>query len=69
VAACPPFLLGLTRGESPAHPRDLSIRQTERLAEAGIAAVVGSVGDSYDNTLAEAIVGLEDTKVIHAREP
>ncbi|MCK4599095.1 IS3 family transposase [Candidatus Bipolaricaulota bacterium] len=43
----------------------LSIRYTERLAEAGIAPSVGSVGDSYDNALAETIIGLYKTELIH----
>ena len=47
----------------------LSIRYTERLSEAGIESSVGSVGDSYDNALAEAISGLFKTEVIHARGP
>lgn len=47
----------------------LSIRYTERLAEAGIDASVGSVGDSYDNALAETIIGLFKTEVIYARGP
>jgi len=47
----------------------LSIRYTERLAEAGINASVGSVGDSYDNALAETIIGLFKTEVIHERGP
>ncbi len=47
----------------------LSIRYTERLAEAGIEASVGSVGDSYDNALAETIIGLFKTEVIHVRGP
>ncbi|MCV2891472.1 IS3 family transposase [Ruegeria sp. XHP0148] len=42
----------------------LSIRYTERLAEAGIDTSVGSVGDSYDNALAESIIGLFKTEVI-----
>ncbi len=42
----------------------LSIRYTERLAEAGIDISVGSVGDSYDNALAESIIGLFKTEVI-----
>jgi transposase InsO family protein len=42
----------------------LSIRYTERLAEAGIESSVGSVGDSYDNALAETINGLYKTEVI-----
>jgi transposase InsO family protein len=44
-----------------------SIRYTERLAQAGIEASVGSVGDSYDNALAESIHGLYQTELIHAR--
>ena len=47
----------------------LSIRYTERLAEAGIDSSVGSVGDSYDNALAETIIGLYKTEVIHPRGP
>ena len=42
----------------------LSIRYSERLAEAGIESSVGSVGDSYDNALAETINGLYKTEVI-----
>jgi len=42
----------------------LSIRYTERLAEAGIETSVGSVGDSYDNALAESVNGLYKTEVI-----
>lgn len=42
----------------------LSIKYTERLAEAGIDTSVGSVGDSYDNALAESIIGLFKTEVI-----
>ena len=47
----------------------LSIRYSDRLAEVGIDASVGSVGDSYDNALAETIIGLFKTEVIHARGP
>jgi putative transposase len=47
----------------------LSIKYTERLAEAGIEPSVGSVGDSYDNALAETINGLFKTEVIHRRGP
>jgi transposase InsO family protein len=47
----------------------LSIRYTERLAEAGIETLVGSVGDSYDNALAETINGLFKAEVIHRRGP
>ena len=42
---------------------------TERLAEAGIEPSVGSVGDSYDNALAETINGLYKTEVIYWRGP
>ena len=47
----------------------LSIRYTERLAEAGVEPSVGSVGDSYDNALAETINGLFKAEVIHRRGP
>jgi putative transposase len=47
----------------------LSIRYTERLKDAGIEPSVGSVGDSYDNALAETINGLYKTEVIHPNGP
>jgi putative transposase len=47
----------------------LALRYTERLAQAGIEPSVGSVGDSYDNALAETINGLFKTEVIHRRGP
>jgi putative transposase len=47
----------------------VSIRYTERLAEAGIEPSVGSVGDSYDNALTETINGLYKAEVIHRRGP
>ena len=47
----------------------VSIKYTERLAEAGIEPSVGSVGDSYDNVLAETINGLYKAEVIHRRGP
>lgn len=47
----------------------LSIRYTERLTEANVDASVGSVGDSYDNALAETINGLYKTEVIRHRGP
>jgi len=47
----------------------VSIRYTERLAEAGIEPSVGSVGDSYDNALAETINGLFKAEVIRRRGP
>jgi transposase InsO family protein len=47
----------------------LSMRYTERLAEAAIAPSVGSRGDSYDNALAESIIGLFKTEVIQVKGP
>jgi transposase InsO family protein len=47
----------------------LSIRYTARLAEAGIEPSVGSVGVAYDNALAETVIGLYKTEVIHKRGP
>jgi transposase InsO family protein len=63
-----------TRGRGLVHHSDrgrqyVSIRYTERLAEAGIEPSVGSVGDSYDNALAETINGLFKTEVIRQRGP
>jgi putative transposase len=46
-----------------------SIRYTERLAEAGAKPSIGSVGDSYDNAMAESIIGLFKTEVIRRRGP
>jgi putative transposase len=62
------------RGDGLVHHSDrgsqhLSIRYTERLAEAGIEPSVGSVGDSYDNALAETINGLFKTEVIRRCGP
>ena len=47
----------------------LSIRYSERLTEAGAEPSVGSVGDSYDNAMAETIIGLYKAEVIHHRGP
>jgi putative transposase len=47
----------------------LSIRYTERLAEAGIEPSVGTTGDSYDNALAETVIGLYKTEEIRRRGP
>ena len=47
----------------------LSIRYTERLAEAGVATSVGSRGDSYDNALAESVIWLYKTELVHHRGP
>ena len=63
-----------TRGGGLVHHSDrgvqyVSIKYTERLAEAGIEPSVGSVGASYDNALAETINGLYKAEVIHRRGP
>lgn len=47
----------------------LSIRYTERLQEAGIEPSVGSIGDSYDNAMAESVIGLFKTEVIRQCGP
>ncbi len=47
----------------------VSIKYTERLADAGVEPSVGSIGDSYDNALAETINGLYKAEVIHRRGP
>lgn len=47
----------------------LSIRYTERLAQAGIATSVGSRGDSYDNALAESVIGLYKAELVQRRGP
>jgi putative transposase len=47
----------------------LSMRYTDRLADAGIAPSVGSRGDAYDNALAESVLGLFKTEVIRRRGP
>ena len=47
----------------------VSIRYTQRLRDAGIESSVGSVGDSYDNALAESVIGLYKTEVIRKRGP
>lgn len=47
----------------------VSVRYTERLAEAGVDGSVGSTGDSYDNALAESIIGLYKAEVIHHQGP
>src|SRR5262245_50511123 len=47
----------------------LSIRYTERLAAVGIESSVGSTGDSYDNALAECVIGLYKTEVIRRQGP
>ena len=67
-ARCPSGSSGLVH-HSDRGSQYVAIRYTERLAEAGIEPSVGSVGDSYDNALAETINGLFKTEVIHRRGP
>ena len=47
----------------------LSIRYTDRLAEAGVESSVGSVGDSYGNAMAESIFGLFEAELVRSRGP
>ena len=47
----------------------ISIKYSGRLAKAGIEPSVGSIGDPYDNALAETVIGLFKTEVIHRRGP
>lgn len=46
-----------------------SIAFTERLAAAGVSPSVGTVGDAYDNALAESVIGLFKTELIKPRGP
>ena len=56
--------------QGPLEPKQyLAIRYTERLAEAGAVTSVGSCGDSFDNALAETIIGLYKTELIRRRGP
>jgi transposase InsO family protein len=62
------------RDETLIHHRDrgsqyVSIRYSERLTEAGLEPSVSSIGDSYDNALAETINGLYKAELIHHRAP
>jgi putative transposase len=65
---CGPTMSGLIH-HSDHGTQYLSMRYTDRLAEAGIAPSVGSRGDSYDNALAESIIGLFKTEVIQRKGP
>ena len=60
---CPP------RPDSDAGSQYTSIHYTERLAEAGARPSIGSIGDSYDNAMAESIIGLFKTEVVRRRGP
>ena len=58
-------------GADPSHRRGVaqytSIAFTERLAAAGVSGSVGTVGDAYDNALAESVIGLFKTELIKPR--
>ncbi len=60
---------GLVHHSDRGVPQYLAIRYTERLADAGAVRSVGSRGDSYDNALAETVVGLYKTELIRRRGP
>jgi len=67
-------LFSRSKSEGVVHHSDrgsqyLSIRYTDRLAEAGMERSVGSVGDSYDNALAEAVIGLYKKELIRRKGP
>ncbi len=64
LAEYPRSLLNRIRFNSDAGSEYLSIRYGAELAASGIAPSVGTVGDSYDNALAESIIGLYKTEVI-----
>jgi transposase InsO family protein len=65
---CGPGVLGLVH-HSDRGTQYLSMRYTDRLTDAGIEPSVGSRGDSYDNALAESVIGLFKTEVIQRRGP
>jgi putative transposase len=65
---CGPTASGLVH-HSDRGTQYLSMRYTDRLAEAGIGPSVGSRGDSYDNALAESVIGLFKTEVIQRQGP
>ena len=64
-----PFMAAAWSTIATAAAQYVSIKYTERLADAGIEPSVGTVGDSYDNALAETINGLYKAEVIHRRGP
>jgi putative transposase len=67
-ARCGPQSAGLVH-HSDRGTQYLSMRYTDRLADEGIAPSVGTRGDSYDNALAESVIGLFKTEIIHRRGP
>src|SRR5690606_33510212 len=69
VLGHPGALRAAERGSAHPSQRPRRAISFDRLAEAGIESSVGSVGDSYDNALAETVIGLYKTEVIHCRGP
>ena len=72
AAPCPADRVKISSGlihHSDRGSQYVAIKYTERLAEAGVEPSVGSVGDSYDNALAETVNGLYKTEVIRRRGP
>jgi putative transposase len=69
VAGSIPVLVLVVQRVCPSGVQYTSIRYTERLVEAGATPSVGSVGDSYDNALAESVNGLYKTELINRKGP
>lgn len=69
LAARRPFAGGGLIHHSDRGSQYVALKYTERLAQAGIDPSVGSVGDSYDNALAETIIGLYKTETVEPRGP
>jgi putative transposase len=69
LAARRPFQRSGLVHHSDRGPQYVAAKYTERLAQAGIEPSVGSVGDSYDNALAETIIGLYKTEIVEPRGP
>lgn len=69
LAARRPFADGGLIHHSDRGSQYLALKYTERLAQAGVDPSVGSVGDSYDNALAETIIGLYKTEIVEPRGP
>jgi len=69
LAARRPFAGGGLIHHSDRGSQYVALKYTERLAQAGVEPSVGSVGDSYDNALAETIIGLYKTEIVEPRGP
>jgi putative transposase len=69
VYSLPRSMLSRIRLNSDAGSQYTSIAFTDRLAAAGVSGSVGTVGDAYDNALAESVIGLFKTELIKPRGP